>query len=817
MRRASGGFEVPIVAPTLGLITRVSSEEPDVRSAAVASNVRFEKGVAKNAQGMKTMTLTPGLDSAANMIFQTQFYQPSLNVGIVGTARKIYSITTPGDASKASLFQLYDYGSNVAGIRNRIVGCSFYDKCVFAQPNSEMVFWNGLNSLMLPVIGLDPNQRFQGVNVFRNYVVAWSGNIFQWCATDDMTCWIPVGSTATSALLHTTQPFTMPPLDGITTSGWIYVDSATAALLAVGQFMSMIYGGTTTYFSVTATIPATGESGQVSGFSQMVPIAATQDIFVNTFIPYTVGGQLYFENNSAILTVTTDAIAPDATICQLAAQFTAPSVGQQVTVSTTTAPQFTSGNYVSVGPYPNAGIDIYQVVGVNLSANTITLMKTSTQFTQATIHFAGEFIVGQPHVTVANNSAVVASGNFSTSLLECYGFQATTEVLTGALAAGTVIATDTEILSVDANGAGQVENAGVQVNGPLLWFDTLGDYGYIFKNRSVQSVQYVGIDQGTFFIRPEITNEGLLGNYSFCKVAANAGVPGAPAVDTMYFFGNREIYKYTGGNQLAAVARQHSVEVYAELDRTRANEIVGYHNEASFEVWFAYPVIGGSSSDASYRVLIYNYIEDSCTIDDYDPSVHPALILHGITAVARLNLAQNIPWNQAQGSWVAPLSWPASQSWQGLNSDAPLDYSVAGFQLNEAKGAPTLALLNQGYDRDGNAMLCQYETADFDARDSQVWKYHDTLHINFQVIPGLVIGTNPLVVTVQIGSRKNLDSSLVWSNPVEVNCQGDGNYVTKADIRRMGRYLRVRINSNQINCGWRISKMVPEGRLGGPY
>jgi|GEM_PF-5924203 len=817
MRRESGGFEVPIVAPTLGLITRVSSEEPDPRSAAVASNVRFEKGVAKNAQGMETMTLTPGLDSAVNMIFQTNFYQPSLNVGIVGTARKIYSITTPSAPNQANLFQLYDYGSNVAGIRNRIVGCTFYDKCVFAQPQSEMVFWNGQSSLMQPVIGLDPNQRFQGVNVFRNYVVAWSGNIFQWCATDDMTCWIPVGSTATSALLHTTQPFTMPPLDGVTPSGWIYVDSATAVLLAVGQFMSMIYGGTTTYFSVTATIPATGETGQVAGFSQTVPIANTQDIFINTFVPYTAGGQLYFQNNTAVLTVTTDAVAPDATICQLAAQFTAPAVGQQVTVSTTTAPEFTSGNYVSVGPYSNAGIDIYLVVGVNLSANTITLMKTSTQFTQATIHFAGEFIVGQPHVTVANNSAVIATGGFNTPLLEYYGFQATTEVLTGALTAGTVVASGTEILSVDANGAGQVENAGVQVNGPLLWFDTLGDYGYIFKNRSIQSVQYVGLDQGTFYIRPVITDEGLLGNYSFCKVAANTGQPGAPSFDTMYFFGQREIYKYTGGDQLTPVSRQHSVEVYAELDRTRANEIVGYHNEASFEVWFAYPVIGGSPTDASYRVLIYNYVEDSTTIDDYDPSVHPNLILHGITALSRLNLALDIPWNQANGTWAAPLSWPANQSWQGLESDAPLNYSVAGFQLNEAKGAPTLALLNQGFDRDGNAMLCQYETADFDAGNSDLYKYHDTLLMNFQVVKDLVLGPNPLVVTVQIGSRTNLDSSLVWSNPVEVNCQGDGNYVTKANIRRMGRYLRIRINSNQAGCGWRISKLLPMGRLGGPY
>jgi hypothetical protein len=807
MRRDSGGFEVPIVAPTLGLITRVSTDEPDVRAAAVASNVRFEKGVVKNANGFKTMTLTPALDSPATLVYQTQFYNPSMNVGIVGTARYLYSITAPVSSSVANLFSIYDFGSNKADIRNRIIACSFFNKVLFAQPDSQLLDWTG-SGQAVPAIGLDPTQRWQGVNVFREYVVAWNDSIFQWCATDDATCWIPVAQTATSALLNTTEPFTIPVADGVTETGWIYVDSLTAALLAVQQFMSMIYGGTTTYFQVTATIPSTGNQGQVAGFTQIVPVGAQKDIFINSFNPYVTGGQLQFQNNSAVLTVVDDAVDPGSYVTALAAAFTVPMVGSSVTVATAATPSYTPGTYVSVGVAPNPGTDIYLVQSVDLINDFITLQKIGVGFTNATVHQVGEFIVPQPSVTVVNNSGVIAQGSFITPLLELNGFQATVQNLTGVLAAGTVIPIGTQILSVDANGAGQLVNAGALVNGPILWFDTLGDYGFIFKNRSIQSVQYVGIDQGTFFIRPEVTDEGLIGNYSFCKVG----------LDTMYIFGNKEFYRYAGGKQLIPIGRQHAVEVFAELDRSRTNEIIGYHNEASFEVWFAYPVVGGAATDTSYRVFIYNYVEDSCTIDDYDPSVHPNLTLHGITAVGRLDLSPNIPWTSGgAGTWAAPTAWPAADTWQNLKSDAPLNFSVGGFLDNTTVGGPTLALLNTNYDRDGNAMLCTYESVDFSAQDPVAWKYHDTLMIALQVVPTLVPQPNPYVIKVQIGSRNNLDTDLVWSNWVTVQVQGDGQAITKANIKRSGRYLRIRISSNQVGCGWRISRLTPMGRLGKTY
>lgn len=804
MRRAEGGFEVEIRAPTLGLITRVSPDELDPRAATVASNVRFEKGVAKNANGLTTVTPTPVLDSPANLIFQTQFFAPSENVGIVGTSRKLYTVRSPVTPDMLSLSQIYDAGSNIADVRNRFVAASFFNKVIIAQPNLPLLYWDGSGNPVALVRGLDPSLRWDGVNTFRSYVAIWRGSTFKWCATDDVFDWIPVGATATSAVFNTTDDFVMPAPGTIT--GWIYVNSTTASLLAIDQFMKFDFGNTTSYLNVTAVIPSTGQTGKASGFSQVVAPGTQQDVFLNSFIPYVKNGQIYFRNNSALLTVQQDAVEPVEAVAALSADFVIPPVGGTVVANLTAMPPFALGTYVSVGYGMSAGSDIYQVQSVDLTANTMELVYLGVGGTHALSHLTGEFIVSQPYVTVINTSAVAAVSAYANDVLEKYGFQGEVNDLTGVTPAGTTVPTGTQIFSVDANGAGELVNAGAIVNGPILWFDTLGDYGYILKNRSIQSVQYVGIDQGTFFIRPEVSDEGLIGKYAFVKVG----------LDVMYIFGNREIYRYAGGSQLVPIGRQHAVQIFSELDKSLSDKIIGYHNEKDFEIWFAFPVIGQTSGDSAYRVFIYNYVEDSCTVDDYDPSVHPGLILHGVTALGRLDLSPNLSWQDALGTWVVPLSWPLAATWQELQSSAAQNYTVAGFQLDEEVGQPTLALLNQNFARDDHAMLCQYETADFSAGDPQLMKYADTVQVALEVLD-LVQQDNPYVLSIQVGSRPNLDDDIVWSNPVNLPVQGNGKYVTSVNIQRTGRYLRIRINSNQVGCGWRISRMALQGRSGAAY
>lgn len=93
---AQGRFEIVIKSPTLGLMTRVPADQPDPRYAAMASNVRFDDGVIRNAPGCSPLITNPVLDTPANLIFQCSV-APSDGADKVGgilivTAQKMFAM-----------------------------------------------------------------------------------------------------------------------------------------------------------------------------------------------------------------------------------------------------------------------------------------------------------------------------------------------------------------------------------------------------------------------------------------------------------------------------------------------------------------------------------------------------------------------------------------------------------------------------------------------------------------------------------------------------------------------------------------------------
>jgi len=95
MRRGPATFEAKITAPTLGLVTRIPQNQPDVRAAAVASNVRFDLGVARNAPGYGKAVMNPPLSTQPTFLFQGRVQGSGgtpVEPAIVGTTDKIWSI-----------------------------------------------------------------------------------------------------------------------------------------------------------------------------------------------------------------------------------------------------------------------------------------------------------------------------------------------------------------------------------------------------------------------------------------------------------------------------------------------------------------------------------------------------------------------------------------------------------------------------------------------------------------------------------------------------------------------------------------------------
>lgn len=96
MRREGEGvaFDIVIRAPTLGLATRTPSNQPKPRASSSASNVRFDQGVARNAEGYLRLITDPILDKPTFLFFQGQVSKDgrTLFPAIIGTQNKIWSV-----------------------------------------------------------------------------------------------------------------------------------------------------------------------------------------------------------------------------------------------------------------------------------------------------------------------------------------------------------------------------------------------------------------------------------------------------------------------------------------------------------------------------------------------------------------------------------------------------------------------------------------------------------------------------------------------------------------------------------------------------
>lgn len=693
-------------------------------------------------------------------------------------------------ALTTQLTEIHDFTSNIAGLRERVVAVDYFDKVIFAHPNSELLFWSEGMSKADIVPGLTSSDTFWGVNVFEGHLIVWSGDRLKWNSQNDYALWIPVGETAVSFVLKTLKPFTKT--DYGVESDWIYVDRSIMGMIP-GQFVSIDNPPKVSYFEVVRVAPSTDQEPVLSGTQQSLQPGATGPVFISETVKYEKGTQLQFEDVDVVLVVTR---APDSLLTgaeYVAEDFNVPDVGGTVPVKLTGLPVFTEGTYVSIGSTSYPGQDVYLVEAVDYLNKSTTLKRMGVASATRATHYAGETIVAQPYVTVENTSFITAVSAPLKKLKELHAFTVKPLDLTNEDAVGHVYPVGTNIISLDANSAGELSNTGSGASGVIYRVDTLGSYGYIFKSRSIQSMQYVGADQGTFYIRPEITNEGFIGRYSFVKVG----------LDKMYFWGNREIYQYSGGNQLIPIAQQHSKQLFSELDKSRTDEIIGFHNESSSEIWFIYPMQGRSKTAPS-RVFVYNYLENSCSIDDYEGD--------GITAVGSFEWVLGLHWVDALGQWNNPGSWGADASWSDLAEGRGDSLSTLAFEKH--KGEPTLTIYGENYDRDGEAYESVHESPDYDNQDPLAWKYADTVEISFQV---KVPTTGDEIVEIQIGSRDNFDNAVTWSPAKEVLVQGGGNYTTKINVQRSGRFLRVRFRSKQVGIRWRVSQFKLMGRVGSTY
>ncbi len=358
--------------------------------------------------------------------------------------------------------------------------------------------------------------------------------------------------------------------------------------------------------------------------------------------------------------------------------------------------------------------------------------------------------------------------------------------LTGITPPASTIADPEQIFSVDANESGESQNVGSMVNGKIFKILAQGDYAYIFKERSIQSMQYVGLASGVFFVHPEIADEGLLSRNALLGLGDGR----------MIFVGHREIYSYQGGPTLTPIIQQFSRQFYTELDRSRLSEIEMFHKEFKNEVWIQYPVVGG------WKILIWNYREDSATIDSYDPA------LTGITAIEDVEWPIDPSWASLADS-ITWASFNPATTWADMAGNNEDRFTLI------AMGDGTLVIHGIGFNRDGEAYQALAETMDFDGEEPDIFKYVDVVLIGLQVKSP---DTTVRRVWVQLGYRDWLDADITWTTPIAIQVQGNFKPPPiKLNPGGAGRFLRLRFYSDEADVPWRITSYEIHCRPGSTY
>lgn len=466
-----------------------------------------------------------------------------------------------------------------------------------------------------------------------------------------------------------------------------------------------------------------------------------------------------------------------------------------ITVSSITYPSGFSGAYsgtilpgvtkdIIVTFSPTSAVLFSGTVTVNSDAssgtNTISASGTGTAIPSPIILIPGQTVtLADPRgsLTYYNYYTVISQNNLALVLM--------LQDLTGVTPAGLVMPADgRQFFTLDANEAGELRVVGANMNGPIFKIIQQGDYAYSFKERSIQSIQYTGFGNGIFFIHNEVSTEGLIAREA---VVDRDG--------TFVFLGHKELYTYQGGPNPTPVCQQATPQLYKELDRSRLEAIRVFHNENRKEIWVKYPVIGG------FRVLIWNYVEDSASIDDYDPRVE-------FTAIGRVDWSSDVTWGLL----------PPTETWESLALNVTWQSLVSG----GVDHVPLLACADGNirihglvYSRDGAAYKSLSETMDFDFRNPDIWKYVDVVVIGLDV---KVKDNQARTMYVQTGGQASLSGAdIVWSDPQPVLVNGSAPIPVKVNPGGAGRFLRLRFSSQDADVQWRVSSFEIHCRPGGKY
>lgn len=713
------------------------------------------------------------------------------------------------------------YTGASASVVNRWRAADYVDKVFLVTPSEPPQYWPGrteLNCRDIP--GLPSSDGYDGVEIFAGHVLLWKDDTLKWSDQNDFANWVPVAETVTSARATLGTDLLSEPRGSI--SDFVALSNLSGSLTE-GQFVRIVSNESDPetirydYFKVSETAAYDSLTTTSIEWRQSVPVGSTDKIFVGQieaeYLDWPIGGKLTVDGEATDLKIIDKSRNARYYYSFSTDSANVPDVGAIFTVGLTSFPEgMEEGDVVSIGREDIQGEDLYEVI---TPGRTTTLKRLGIGSDQNSKGAPISLVNGSVFVTFQNWVQVTNVGNTGVEItpesevistdaakLEFLG-------LSGSTPPGEYIPADSVFETLDANTAGELENIGNDINGRIHGVVTLNETAYILKERSIQSMQFVGRPSGTFFLRTELQTEGPVGKYSWCRFGERG----------IAFVGSKSIYAYAGGQELVTLVEgRYWDQFLSEVDLARKDEIVCYHNEGKSEVWFVYPRI---NAGASMRALVFNYAERSIVIDDYDDS------LGGISAIGSIDWELAPSWDSLDNSEKFNGS---NKRWYEYIDAGETRYTVIAAsgdtpnatELGEdpTESIPRLLLHGRTFSRSSNSDLspssyvAECETPDFDFGDPERWKYVDTVNLALYVPTVLASSVN---LEVYVGTRTSLDDPVTWSSASTVDIQGGAAREAKVNITASGRYIRLKFRSNTVGADWRISSYSITARMGGTF
>ena len=720
---------------------------------------------------------------------------------------------------KAKIHEIYSGAET--NKESRWTAADWFDRILFVAPGAKPLFWSPGMERAREIPGLVSTQGYSGLEVFNGHLLIFYEDKIKWSAKNDYSLWIPISETPSvgSGLLK--NDITAGELSS--TIGPVDLTDVTGSF-ADGQYVRIVSNEFSPeeivydYYKVVKFAEPEDENAISIGVNQSVDSQATTEIFLEKpdyYNDWTIGARLTVGEKSTELTITDKSKNKDI-------DFTAknsdnenvlvPAFDEHVTIKIKqSATNLEAGDFVSIEDDDKSyGSDIYEVIN---PGDSMTLRRTGKGINKTTV--VGTELIGtektivfQPFVRVENKGATNEGIQSSSELTVTPSVKLETLGYTGSTTTGDRIPARSILETLSANESGEVINAGSRINGDIYAITTLADQAYVLKEWSIQSIQDVGPDQGTFFFRTEIHDEGLLSKYSWTRFGDRS----------IAFIGHKNFYVYTGGQDLQAIASTQWDTFRKELDRARRDEIVAHHNRAFSEIWFVYPTLTNQT-----KVLIFNYEFQTITIDEYDNQQN------GISGIGTVEWELAPTWNSLD---IGEEFNDAAKKYYEYVDEGEQEYTViaTGGDLGNtklyedgSKNIPRLLVHGRNYSRNSrddcnadnnNNYECLAETPDFDWGEPESFKYLDTVFLSLHV-PKPLAGSQTL--EVYAGARDNLDEAVRWTGPQTVSITGSGNGITRVNLVTTGRYIRLKFRSNTVDAKWQVSSYRMIARLGATY